>query len=79
MVSCYGFGHDGIGQRRRSEGYYGCEYVGSCTADSLGEHVGSCAANSLGEYDGSRAADTLGQYNGPGATHTLELIPGDPR
>jgi hypothetical protein len=79
VVSCYGFGHDGIGQRRRSEGYYRCEYVGSCAADSLGEYVGSRAADSLGEYVGSRAADSLDEYIGPGATHTLELISGSSR
>ena len=67
MVSCYGFGHDDIGQRRWSEGYYSREYVGSC------------AANSLGEYVGSRAADSLDEYIGPGATHTLELSSGNSR
>ncbi len=77
MVNCSGFGHGSIGQRRRSEGHYGCEYYGSCTADSLGKHDGSCAADSLGEYDGSCAADSLDEYNGPGATHTLELASGN--
>ncbi len=67
MVSCFGFGHDGIGQRRWSEGNYCCEYDGSC------------AANSLGEYDGSRAADSLVKYDGPGAAHTLELASGSSR
>ena len=65
MVNCSGFGHGSIGQRRRSEGHYGCEYYGSCAADSLGE------------YDGSCAADSLDEYNGPGATHTLELASGN--
>jgi len=76
VVSCYGFGHDGFGQRRRSEEHCGCEHDGSCAADSLGEYNGSRAANSLGEYDGSCAADALVKYNGPGATHTLELVSG---
>jgi len=76
VVSCYGFGDDDFGQRRRSEGHYGREYVGSCAADSLGEYVGSCAANSLGEYVGPRAADSLDEYFGPGAAHTLELVSG---
>ena len=76
MVSCYGFGHDGFGQRRRSKENYCCEHDGSCAADSLGEYNGSRAANSLGEYDGSCAADALVKYNGPGATHTLELVSG---
>jgi hypothetical protein len=76
VVSCYGFGHDGIGQRRRSEGYYCREYVGSCATDSLGEYIGSCAADSLGEYVGSCAADSLDEYVGPGATHALELVSG---
>ena len=67
MVSCSGVGHAGVGQRRWSEGHYGCEYVGSCATDSLGEYVGSCAADSLDEYIG------------PGATHTLELISGGSR
>ena len=67
MVSCYGFGHDGVGQRRRSEGHY------------RSEHDGSCAADSLGEYDGSRAADSLVKYNGPGAAHALELVSGSSR
>ncbi len=67
MVSCYGFGHDGIGQRRRSEEHYGCEHDGSCAADSLGEYNGSCAANALVKY------------NGPGATHALELVSGSSR
>jgi hypothetical protein len=67
VVSCYGFGHDDIGQRRWSEGYQSREYVGSC------------AANSLGEYVGSRAADSLDEYIGPGATHTLELESGNSR
>ncbi len=67
MVSCYGFGHDGIGQRRRSEGYYGCEYVISCAADTLGEYLVPCAADSLDEYII------------PGATHTLELVSGSSR
>jgi hypothetical protein len=79
VVSCSGFGYVGIGQRRRSQGHYGCEYVGSCAADSLGEYVGSCAANSLGEYVGSRAADSLEEHIGPGATHTLELASGNSR
>jgi hypothetical protein len=79
VVSCYGFGHDDIGQRRWSEGYYSREYVGSCAANSLGEYVGSCAADSLGEYVGSRAADSLDEYIGPGATHTLELSSGNSR
>jgi hypothetical protein len=77
VVSCCGFGHDDFGQRCRFEGYYGCEYVGSCAADSLGEYVGSCAANSLGEYVSSCAADSLDEYIGPGATHTLELVSGN--
>jgi hypothetical protein len=76
VVSCCGFGHAGIGQRRWSEGNYCCEYDGSCAADSLGEYDGSCAADSLGEYDGSRAADSLVKYDGPGAAHTLELASG---
>ncbi len=79
MVSCNGVGHDGIGQRRRSQGHNSREYVGSGTADSLGEYVGSCAANSLGEYVGSCAADSLDEYIGPGATHTLELASGNSR
>ena len=77
MVSCSGFGHVGIGQRRRSKGHFGREHDGSCAADSLGEYDGSCAANSLGEYDGSCAADSLDEYHGPGATHTLELVSGN--
>ena len=79
MVSCSGVGHAGVGQRRWSEGHYGCEYVGSCATDSLGEYVGSCATDSLGEYVGSCAADSLDEYIGPGATHTLELISGGSR
>jgi hypothetical protein len=79
VVSCSGFGHVGVGQRRRSQGHCSREYVGSCTADSLGEHVGSCAANSLGEYVGSCAADSLDEYIGPGATHALELASGNSR
>jgi hypothetical protein len=79
VVSCSGFGHDGIGQRRRSEGHFGREYVGSCATDSLGEYIGSSAANSLGEYVGSRAADSLDEYIGPGATHALELVSGNSR
>jgi hypothetical protein len=77
VVSCCGYVHDGVGQCCRFEGYYGCEYVGSCAADSLGEYVGSCAANSLGEYVSSCAADSLDEYIGPGATHTLELVSGN--
>ena len=65
MVSCSGFGHVGIGQRRRSKGHFGRE------------HDGSCAADSLGEYDGSCAADSMDEYHGPGATHTLELVSGN--
>ena len=67
MVSCYGFGHDGIGQCRRSEGYYGCEYVVSSAADSLGE------------YFVPGAAHTLDEYLIPGAAHTLELVSGSSR
>jgi hypothetical protein len=67
VVSCNGFGHVGNGQRRRFEGNYVCEYVGSCAADSLGEYVGS------------RAADSLEEHVGPGATHTLELESGNSR
>jgi hypothetical protein len=79
VVSCSGFGHVRIGQRRRSKGYYGREYDGSCATDSLGEYDGSCAADSLGEYDGSCAADSLAKHDGPGATHTLELASGNSR
>jgi hypothetical protein len=79
VVSRYGFGHVGIGQRRRFEGYYFREYVGSCAADSLGEYVGSCPADSLGEYVGSCAAGSLDEYIGPGATHTLDLDSGSSR
>ena len=67
VVSCYGFGHDGIGQRRRSEGYYGCEYVVSCAADSLGEHIVS------------GTTDSLDEYIIPGAAHTLDLVSGSSR
>jgi hypothetical protein len=77
VVSCSGFGHVGIGQRRRSQGDFGCEYVGSCATDSLGEYIGSGTANSLGEHVGSCATDSLDEYIGPGATHTLELVSGD--
>ena len=79
MVSCYGFGHDDFGQRRRSEGYCSSEYVGSYAADSLGEYVGSHAADSLGEYVGSHAADSLDEYVGSHAAHTLELDSGTSR
>jgi hypothetical protein len=79
VVGCSGSGHVGIGQRCRSKGYYGCEYVGSCATDSLGEYVGSCTTDSLGEYVSSCAADSLDEYIGPGATHTLELISGGSR
>jgi len=79
VVSCCGFGHDGFGQRRRSEGHYSREYVGACASNSLGEYVGSRAANSLGEYVGSRAADSLDEHIGPGAAHTLELVSGSSR
>ena len=76
MVSCYGFGHAGIGQRRRSEGYYSCKHVSSCAARALGKHVGSCAARTLGKHVGSCATRTLGQYIGTGAARTLELKSG---
>jgi hypothetical protein len=59
VVSCRGFGHVGIGQRRRSEGYYSREYDGSRAARTLGKHDGSCAACTLGKHDGSCAACTL--------------------
>ena len=64
MVSCYGFGHVGIGQRRRSEGYYSRKYNGPCAACTLGKHDGSCATC------------TVGQHNGTGAARTLELDSG---
>jgi hypothetical protein len=64
VVSCCGFGHDGFGQRRRSEEYYGSEHDGSCAARTLGEHNGSCATC------------TLGEHNGAGASRALELNSG---
>jgi hypothetical protein len=79
VVGCSGVGHGSIGQRRRSQGHYGCKYVGSSASDSLGEHVGSSAGNSLGEHVGSSAGDTLEEYFGPGARHTLELTSGNSR
>jgi hypothetical protein len=76
VVSCYGFGHDGIGQRRRSEGYYCRKYVGSCAARTLGKHIGPCAARTLGKHVGSCAARTLGKHISTGAARTLELNSG---
>ena len=64
MVSCCGFGHVGIGQRRRSEEYYSREYFGSCAARTLGKHISACAACTLGKHIGSGAARTLELMSG---------------
>ncbi len=79
MVSCYGFGHDDFGQRRRSEGHYSREYFGSCAARTLGKHFGSCAARSLGKHFGPGAARSLGKHISSGASRTLELTSGGSR